>query len=67
MVSERVEWLAKAFDFCLLMTVDHWAIRFPFLLSGSHRRAVPAEVAGIKFIKYALQNLGKKLDLILIV
>lgn len=49
------------------MTVDQRAIRFPFLLSGSHRRTVPAEVAGIKIIKYTSQNLGKKLDLILIV
>lgn len=41
------------------MTADHWATRFPFLLSGSRRRVVPAEVAGIKFIKYVLQNLGE--------
>lgn len=49
------------------MTADHWAARFPFLLSGSYRRTPPAEVAGIKLIKYALQNLGEKLGLILIV
>lgn len=55
MASERVKGLAIAFNFCLLMTADHWAIRFPFLLSGSHRRTVPAEVAGVKFIKYVLQ------------
>lgn len=65
MASERVKGLAKAFNFCPLMTADH--IRFPFLLSGSRRRTAPAEAAGIKLIKYALQNLGEKLDLILIV